>query len=157
MPRRKLPTGGHRPKEHLDIARDIPEEKYGFRAAPESRTVKEMLIHLALSTGVDHQIHGMEGLATLKGFDCPAEGDRWVDLVEGLSGVILAQPVTMLAEMKPSNRSRFEMLLRAKEHELHHRGRLRGMQRLLGIVPHLTRSTQARRSETNRTGAAAKS
>jgi uncharacterized damage-inducible protein DinB len=31
------------------------------------------------------------------------------------------------------------MLLSAKEHEMHHRAKLMVMQRLLGIVPHLTK------------------
>jgi uncharacterized damage-inducible protein DinB len=46
--------------------------------------------------------------------------------------------------MMPPSKSRFEMLLSAKEHEMHHRGQLMLMERLLGIVPHLTREMQAR-------------
>jgi uncharacterized damage-inducible protein DinB len=36
------------------------------------------------------------------------------------------------------------MLLGVKEHEIHHRGQLMLIERLLGIVPHLTRRQQAR-------------
>ncbi len=39
----------------------------------------------------------------------------------------------------PASKSRFEMLLSVKEHEMHHRGQLMVAQRVLGIVPHLTR------------------
>ena len=35
------------------------------------------------------------------------------------------------------------MLLSVKEHEMHHRGQLMVAQRLLGIVPHLTRAREA--------------
>src|SRR6516164_442063 len=36
--------------------------------------------------------------------------------------------------------SRSEMLLGTKEHEMHHRAQLMVIERLLGIVPHLTRN-----------------
>ena len=42
------------------------------------------------------------------------------------------------------SKSRFEMLLSAKEHEMHHRGQLMTYQRLLGQVPHLTRLMEER-------------
>jgi len=46
--------------------------------------------------------------------------------------------------MTPPSKTRFEMLLGTKEHEMHHRGQLMPIERMLGIVPHLTRRTQAR-------------
>jgi uncharacterized damage-inducible protein DinB len=36
------------------------------------------------------------------------------------------------------------MLMGVKEHEMHHRGQLMLMERMLGITPHLTRANQAR-------------
>jgi uncharacterized damage-inducible protein DinB len=42
-----------------------------------------------------------------------------------------------------ASKSRFEMLLGTKEHEMHHRAQLTVIERLLGIVPHLTRNRQA--------------
>ena len=36
------------------------------------------------------------------------------------------------------------MLLGVKEHEMHHRGQLMVVERLIGVVPHLTREMQAR-------------
>jgi uncharacterized damage-inducible protein DinB len=38
------------------------------------------------------------------------------------------------------------MLLGTKEHEMHHRGQLMVIERLIGIVPHLTRYRQAARA-----------
>jgi len=42
--------------------------------------------------------------------------------------------------MPEASKTRFEMLLGVKEHEMHHRGQLMLMERLIGIVPHLTAS-----------------
>ena len=50
----------------------------------------------------------------------------------------------MRAGMTPSSKSRFEMILSVKEHEMHHRGQLMLIERIVGIVPHLTREMQAR-------------
>jgi len=36
------------------------------------------------------------------------------------------------------------MLLGVKEHEMHHRAQLMLMQRMVGLVPHLTRQMQER-------------
>jgi uncharacterized damage-inducible protein DinB len=46
--------------------------------------------------------------------------------------------------MTPPSKTRFEMLLSTKEHEMHHRGQLMLIERMLGIVPHLTRQMQER-------------
>ena len=49
----------------------------------------------------------------------------------------------MAPGMTPTSKSRFEMILSVKEHEMHHRGQLMLIERLLGIVPHLTREMQS--------------
>jgi uncharacterized damage-inducible protein DinB len=36
------------------------------------------------------------------------------------------------------------MILSVKEHEMHHRGQLMLIERLFGIVPHMTREMQSR-------------
>jgi uncharacterized damage-inducible protein DinB len=46
--------------------------------------------------------------------------------------------------MTPPAKTRFEMLLGAKVHEMHHRGQVMLIKRMLGIVPHLTRHMQER-------------
>src|SRR5262249_48414356 len=65
------------------------------------------------------------------------EGDRWARWVEGLPEDLLSEHVRMRGG---TSKNRFEMLLGTKEHEMHHRGQLMVMERLLGIVPHLTRN-----------------
>jgi uncharacterized damage-inducible protein DinB len=37
-------------------------------------------------------------------------------------------------------KTRFEMILGTKEHEMHHLGQLTVIERMLGIIPHLTRA-----------------
>ena len=54
----------------------------------------------------------------------------------------LGEHISFPAGFQPATKSRFEMLLGAKEHEMHHRGQLMVIQRLLGITPHLTRRRQ---------------
>jgi uncharacterized damage-inducible protein DinB len=44
-------------------------------------------------------------------------------------------------------KSRFELLLSPKEHEMHHRGQLMMLQRMVGVVPHLTRLMQERMAQ----------
>ena len=44
----------------------------------------------------------------------------------------------------PASRTRFDMLLSVKEHEMHHRAQLMLMERMNGIVPHITRAMQER-------------
>ena len=46
--------------QHIQIAQDIPEEKYGFRATPETQTVAEELAHVACSTLWQVQAHAVE-------------------------------------------------------------------------------------------------
>ena len=37
-------------KNTIQIAEEIPEDKYQFRAAPDTRTVAQTLAHIAVST-----------------------------------------------------------------------------------------------------------
>jgi uncharacterized damage-inducible protein DinB len=155
-------------KNTIAVAEDIPEQHYGFRAAPETRTVAQMLVHIAVSPRYHEQIHLIERRTTLDGFDffrffgalgaeeqvgrskaeitgmLHAEGDQFAQWLEGLPEDFLSQQVASPQGVMPLSKSRFEMLLSAKEHEMHHRGQLMLIERLLGIVPHLTREMQAR-------------
>jgi uncharacterized damage-inducible protein DinB len=155
-------------KNTMTIAQDIPEEKYGFRAAPDTRSVGELLAHIAVSYGFQHQIHAQERRTTLAGFDFPTlmkqltaeeksprtkeqtlellrtSGEKWAGWVEGLTDDFLGEPVAMPQGGTPPSRSRFDMILSVKEHEMHHRGQLMLIERMIGIVPHLTRDMQAR-------------
>ena len=155
-------------KNTLAVAQDIPEDKYSFRAAPETRSVGELLAHIALSNGFQKQIHAEERRTNLEGFDFPSlmkrltaeekaprtkahvieilttDGEAWAKWLEGLDDNFLGEVVTMPPTATPPARTRFDMLLSVKEHEMHHRGQLMLIERILGIVPHLTRRMQER-------------
>ena len=59
-------------KNTILIAEEIPEDKYNFRASPDTRTVAQMLTHIAASQKMPEQIHAIERRKTLEGFDFPA-------------------------------------------------------------------------------------
>jgi uncharacterized damage-inducible protein DinB len=151
----------------IQIAEDVPENKYDFRAVPDTRTVAQTLAHIALSTGFQSYVHGnkindmknvnfaelgakwmadeakprtkAELIAMLK-----TEGEKFAAYLESLPESFLAEPVAQMPGTQPPGKSRFEMLLGAKEHEMHHRAQLMVLQRMIGIVPHLTRRMQER-------------
>ena len=151
----------------LHAAEDIPEAQYGFRPSPDCRSVAELLAHIALGYQFQKLVHADEHRTTLAGMDFAAligqfreaeaklagkaaiiaalkeNGGAWASWIDGLSEEFLAERVGMPGE-PPTSKSRFEMLLSTKEHEMHHRGQLMLVERLLGIVPHLTRERQAR-------------
>jgi len=156
------------------IAQDIPEDKYGFKPVPEYRSVGQMLTHIALSYRFQYQIHAVEKRTDFEGFDFPSlmkqitdeeglsrtkgqlidllkeEGEKFAVWVETVSDEFLGQRFNMPEGATPSYKSRFEMLISVKEHEMHHRGQLMLIERHLGVVPHLTREREARMAESSR-------
>jgi uncharacterized damage-inducible protein DinB len=154
----------------IRIAQDIPEDKYGYRPVPEYRTVAQLLAHIALACRFQYQIHS-DKRSSLEGFDFPSlmkqliqeeseprtkaqvldllekEGEKWARWIDGLSDRFIGQRVEMPQGSTPPSKSRFEMILSVKEHEMHHRGQLMLVERLLGIVPHLTVERQARMAQ----------
>ena len=70
-------------------------------------------------------------------------GEDFATWLASLSDEQLGEHVHLPAGLNPPSKTRFEMLLGAKEHEMHHRAQLMVIQRLLGIVPHLTRNRMA--------------
>jgi uncharacterized damage-inducible protein DinB len=154
-------------KNTLQIAEDIPEDKYSFKAADDVRTVEKMLTHIALATRFQYQVHS-EKRTSMEGFNFPElfqemgaeeakprtkaevisllrnEGEKFAGFVSGMSEDFLGQTITMPPGGTPPARVRFEMILSAKEHEMHHRGQLMLIERILGITPHLTRQMQER-------------
>lgn len=155
-------------KNTIIIAEEIDEKHYGFRATPGTRTVAQSLIHVALSPRFQEQIQSVERRSTLEGFDFPTffgritaeeqeprnkaqiisllgeEGDRFAKWMEGLTDSFLSERVSMPRGMTPASKTRFEMILGVKEHEMHHRGQLMLIERMIGMVPHLTREMQTR-------------
>ena len=151
----------------LKIANEIPEEKFAFKAANDCRSIGQTLTHIALGSGFQFHIHGNK-VSDLKTLNFPemmktvqaeeakartkaeivafltSEGDKFASFLEGLSEPFLSEQVTMPPGATPATKSRFEMLLGAKEHEMHHRAQLMTLQRMIGQVPHLTRQMQER-------------
>ena len=70
-----------------------------------------------------------------------SQGEAFASFLEG-PDEFLAEPVAMPLGAEPATKTRFEMLLSPKEHEMHHRGQLMLLQRMIGLVPHLTRQMQ---------------
>jgi uncharacterized damage-inducible protein DinB len=152
-------------KNTIQIAEDIPESDYNFVSAPEVHSVARMLTHIALATRIWEEIH-KKRLTTLVGFDffgmrdrfdaeetktrskgeilnlLRTEGEQFAAWMETLTLEFLAEAV--LEPDGKTSKSRFERLLGAKEHEMHHRAQLMLIERQLGIVPHLTRQFNER-------------
>jgi len=157
-------------KNTILLAEDIPEDKYSFAAAPDVRTIEKLLVHIAISHWWQDQIH-LDKRTSMEGIDFQAliqrvteeegrshtktdvvdmlrkEGEIWANFVAGLSEDFLSQTIVNMPGGTPPTRTRFEMILSAKEHEMHHRGQLMLIQRMIGIVPHLTRAMQERMAQ----------
>jgi len=151
----------------IQIAEEIPEQHFGFRAGPDVRTVAQLLTHIAFGPRFQLHVH-TTGVTDLKQVNfaellqlnaaeeartrskrelidlLKTEGERFAGYVEPLGQEFLGQPVAMPPGANPTHKSRFEMLLSPKEHEMHHRGQLMLIQRMVGVVPHLTRQMQER-------------
>ena len=150
----------------IQIAREIPEDQYDFVPAPGTRSVSQLLRHIAYGVLIHYDFHRDKRLTTLAGYDFAAmgqragaaegvarskdeiialletEGEQFASWLESLSPEFLDEVFT--DPMGGNPRTRFEHLLGAKEHEMHHRGQLMLIQRMLGVVPHLTRAMQER-------------
>jgi uncharacterized damage-inducible protein DinB len=68
------------------------------------------------------------------------EGEQFAAWLETLTPEVLAE--TVIEPDGKTAKTRFERLLAAKEHEMHHRAQLMLIERQLGIVPHLTKQFQ---------------
>ncbi len=150
-------------KNTIQIAEDIPEDKYGFVPAPGVRPVAKTLVHMAISPGLWPEL---AKVTTFVGFDfmsirerfaaeeaktrskaeivelLRAEGEKFAAWLESLSDEFLA--VGVIDGDGKTVKTRFERILGGKEHEMHHRGQLMLVQRQLGITPHLTKQTEER-------------
>ncbi len=154
----------------LIVAEEIPEDRYDFRAIEGTRSVREILAHLFVLSQAMYGNHAVRKIANFDGVDVRAvmaerqaqerqwgtaskrdlidalhrDGEQWVAFLEQVSEQDLAGRVTFLPPADPPSKCRFEILLANKEHEMHHRAQLMLIERMLGLVPHLTRERQAR-------------
>jgi uncharacterized damage-inducible protein DinB len=153
-------------KNTIQVAEDIPESQYGHVAAPECKSVARMLAHIGIGTRIWDELHRKRRLTTMVGFNflemrerfeaeeaalrtkaqivelLRTEGEQFAAWLETLMPEFLAEMVTE-GDGKTA-KTRFERLLSAKEHEMHHRAQLMLIERQLGIVPHTTRQFQER-------------
>jgi uncharacterized damage-inducible protein DinB len=160
----------------IQIAEDIPEDQYGYRVTPDVQSVAEELAHVAAATWWQEQAHVVDKktFITFEDFGTymarsgeiekslttktqivdalRKKGEEFARFLESLTPEQLAERVSFPPPIQPSTKSRFEMLLGVKEHEMHHRGKLMVVERLLGIVPHLTRARQQRQVTTAASG-----
>jgi uncharacterized damage-inducible protein DinB len=157
----------------IAIAEDIPEEKYAFQATPEVRSIGRLLVHIALTPRFQLTTHtnAVVDLSTVNFGDVLAraaadeaqprskaeivellrkEGEAYASFLDKASNDFLAERVAMPPGAHPATKSRFEMLMSPKEHEMHHRGQLMLVQRMIGLVPHLTRRQQERLAQPRR-------
>lgn len=155
-------------KNTIQIANEIPEDKWTFRAAPNTRSIGELVAHIAAITHWPRQLHIVDRRTSLAGADfgpymaaasayehtltsraailqaLGANGEQFAKDLEAESDAALATPVNFAPPIQPSSKTRFELLLGVKEHEMHHRGQLMLLERMVGVVPHLTREREAR-------------
>ncbi|MGO4211721.1 DinB family protein [Terriglobus sp. 2YAB30_2] len=139
----------------VSIAEDVHEDDYLFRPAGDSRSVAEILIHIAFFSNFDYLFHEEKHMTTIEAFDfgkflrdsesrekrlhtksklielLRASGESWAEWVEFLPERFLTEGV---AQRDGTLKTRFEMILRTKEHELHHLGQLAVIARMLGIA-----------------------
>ena len=150
----------------IQIANDIPESSYDFVAAPGARSVSELFRHIIFASNFYEDIHRVRRITTFKGYDFGAisretsakerpaldkaatiallesEGERVAAWLESMSPGFLNE--TFTDPMGQNPKTRLENLMSIKEHEMHHRGQLMLIERLLGVVPHLTRQREER-------------
>jgi len=149
-------------KNTIQVAEDIPADKYSYRAAPDTMSVGEILAHLATSPYWANQCHFIEKRSSVamedfgkwmgeastraKAMDAKAaivealktDGEVFAKGIESMTDAQLGERV----KLPNGDKTRFEMLLGVKEHEMHHRAQLFLIERMIGIVPHLTRARQ---------------
>ena len=154
-------------KNTIQVAEDIPEDKYSFRAAPGTMSVGELLAHLATTPHWAQQCIFEEEKSTVTMEDF----GRWMGELDGQAKELKTKAqiidalkkngenfAAQLASMREhqlaqpiaapnATKSAFEMLLGIKEHEMHHRAQLFLLERMIGIVPHLTRARQERMAQ----------
>jgi len=145
----------------LSIADQVHEDDYLFRPTADSRSVAEMLTHITFFSNLDYLVHEEEHVTTMEAFDFGQflrdsalrekrlhskstlikllrdSGESRAHWVEFLPEAFLAEGV---AQYDGTVKTRFEMILGTKEHEMHHLGQLTVIERMLGIVPNLTRA-----------------
>src|SRR5262249_50321218 len=119
----------------IRIAEDIPEDRYGYRPTPESRSVEQLLLHIVTLTKATRQMHERERIQSFQNYDFAAlfkgrpiqedehrtkaeiisllkdEADDFIAWLERLPESMLTETVRMAEGSTPSTKNRFELLL----------------------------------------------
>ena len=114
----------------IQIAEEVPEDKYSFKASPETRSIGQALVHIAMGPGFQSHIHGNR-ISDLMNVNFPelhqkivteeakprtkaeivallkAEGDRFASYLESLSDSFLAEGVAMPPGAEPASKVPF--------------------------------------------------
>jgi hypothetical protein len=149
-------------KNTLQIANELTEEQYSFVAAPGMRTVGQLLTHVAFIYRLQQQIHAVERRTTVAGFDFVAfirgvvgeeapprtkaevielltrGGESWSAWVEAQSEVPSASAVIASRASADEQEPLRDAVGDEGARDAPSR-QLMLIQRMLGIVPHLTR------------------
>jgi uncharacterized damage-inducible protein DinB len=160
----------------LQIVEALPVDQMDFRPGEGARTVRELLAHIAFVDELSNAFHA-KGLRSLPELDFPGlmqflsaeeakprdkaaltvllqeRGEAFATWLESLDEAFLTEPIPMPPGQEPATKTRLEMIMGTKEHEMHHRGQLMLIARMLGQEPPLTRQ---RREQMARMAAAAK-
>ena len=86
-------------------------------------------------------------LCKAEGKTSSSRGEAFAKGLEAMTETALGEQVAFGPPIPGPGKSRFEMLLGVKEHEMHHRAQLFLIERMIGIVPHLTRARQERMAQ----------
>ena len=140
-------------------AANIPSDQYGFRPAPESRSVAELIVHIVESgqmmageltrpdgdfTRQSYAEHLEEHAGAI---DTDASREALLELLRstGASGVARIKQAGELAMLQKIRRfdgvsgTRLAWMYHGVDHESYHRGQLALYGRIMGRVPALTR------------------
>src|SRR5215217_4627782 len=128
-------------KNTIKAAEEIADTKYDFTPAPDVRSVRRLLAHMAFSDEIARSVHGQR-MTSLGGLNFPdlmgrliaeeqkprskdellavlsERGESFATFLDGLSDDVLAEQVAMPEGAQPASKTRFEMLLGVKEHEM---------------------------------------
>ena len=150
----------------IKTVEEIPDDQFSFVAAPGLRSVAQIVAHISNVTKYHLDAHRDKKLSSIAGYDFPgflgklaaeeaklttkahllaalkANGEEYASWLESLSDAFLAERVENYD--RQGTKSRLELMLSPKEHEMHHRAQLFLILRMLGQTPHLTRHMQER-------------
>jgi len=119
-------------KQILDMAKDFPEDKYGFRLRPEMRSFGEVIVHVASGT-VYAAKAGMGQKVKWDELD-PKKYPHKADIVALLEKAFTDAQSAMQQNPEGPNRN-LQPFLDVMEHSAEHYGLLVAYYRANGIVP----------------------